>query len=40
MLIKMHGDFNVGNIVLTENDYPIIYFNALILILSVYILFQ
>jgi len=21
MLIKMHGDFNVGNIVLTENDY-------------------
>ncbi|MBS6563596.1 MAG: SIR2 family protein [Staphylococcus sp.] len=21
MLIKMHGDFNIGNIVLTENDY-------------------
>ena len=21
MLIKMHGDFNVGNIVLTENDF-------------------
>lgn len=21
MIIKMHGDFDVGNIVLTENDY-------------------